>query len=99
MYRAVSICALLVVLLMSQNLIAKEMESVVVSGTVQSIAEDGNSFVLKTEDGAVTVSVDEDTQYNIDGEEASKAATLKVGATVTVTHTDALASLVNALTE
>lgn len=67
-------------------------------GTVGSISED--SFELTLDDGTtVTVTIDDDTTYTLDGEPARKGSVLVEGKKVRVTHTDKLASVVAARSE
>jgi hypothetical protein len=80
-----------------------EAESVAtISGTIKSVSSEENTFVVQTkgEDaGTVTVTVNEKTRYTLDGETSTREAVLKAGAEVSVTHTDGVASYVDAFTK
>lgn len=77
-----------------QHVVAAEaMEAETASGAIASIAVDKASFVLDTRDEKLlTVRVNEDTVYMLDGEKVDRDEALKIGRNATITHEVGLAS-------
>ncbi len=70
-------------------------------GTIATVAEDHSSFELQMGEAEqskkITVTVNADTTYEIDGEDATAAEVLVVGKRVKVRHKDAVASKVSVM--
>ncbi|MBI1369976.1 MAG: hypothetical protein GC162_15140 [Planctomycetes bacterium] len=72
--------------------VSKVMAAETVSGKIVSVDSDNHTFVLQVGDDKVTVTVNDDTKYTINGEAAGKDDVLVAGAAAKVTHTDGVAS-------
>lgn len=57
-----------------------------VTGTIQRVAQDGESFVLESEGRTVTVKLQQTTEYTLDGQATTRERALIVGRSVTVTR-------------
>lgn len=68
------------------------------SGMIASVAENGESFQLRTADGLETIKVDHSTEYSIDGSTSDRATALKIGYEATVHLKDGTAKRVEAKT-
>jgi hypothetical protein len=69
-------------------------------GTIKSVDSSADSFVLTvgagTEKKDITVRVNKDTKYTLDGKESTRDKSLVVGHSAKVTHSDNTASKVDA---
>jgi hypothetical protein len=70
-----------------------------VKGTVASIDRESKSFTLKVGERTQTVKTDDKTTYYLDGRASTREQVLKVGAEITVTHTEGTASRIDAMSE
>lgn len=69
-------------------------------GTVESVAADTSTFVLRTdEDAVVTITFSDSTSFTLDGNESTREEALQVGRKASVTHEDGKASMVAVTTE
>jgi len=67
-----------------------------VSGEIASIDAEHHRFVIKTEQLATTIMVNDKTVFTLDGKEVEMGEALQVGRNVTVVHTDRTATRVDA---
>lgn len=73
-----------------------------ISGSIDSVSKEDNTFVVATKGETsekITVTVNDKTQYTLNGEPSTREEVLKTGANVSVTHTDKVASYVDAFTK
>lgn len=69
-------------------------------GTIETVAADTNTFVLRTdEDAVVTITFTGSTTFTLDGNDSTREEALQVGRKATVTHEDGAASIVAVSTE
>jgi hypothetical protein len=69
------------------------------SGRIDSVSLDTSSFVLRTDNDIVTLKVNDDTVYMLDGNTSTRDEALKVGHAAKVQHDDGTASRVEATSD
>ena len=78
-------------------------EAKTAEGVIKSVDATGSSFVISTGVGNdkkdVTIKFNNDTKYTLDGKDSTKDAALVVGHRAKVTHTNSVASRVDAKIE
>jgi len=74
--------------------IAAEEESKVETGSIKSVDAANSRFVLAVNERDVTIRINGETQYTLDGAKSTMAEALKAGSNARVTHKDHLATLV-----
>lgn len=68
----------------------------VIDGVIRSVDRDNDTFVIAADDQETTISVDEQTEFFLDGVETRKERALREGHQATITHRDRTASRVEA---
>ena len=79
-----------------------ETQADTLSGVIESIAADTDTFVLRTQDDAtvtVTVTISDQTSYTLNGAEVSREEALVAKRHATVTHEAGIASRVDVVIE
>lgn len=72
----------------------------IASGTIESVANDANTFVLRSDqESSMTVTVTQTTSYTLNGNESTRDAALAAGRRATVMHENGVASSVDVVTE
>ncbi|HRP63518.1 MAG TPA: DUF5666 domain-containing protein [Phycisphaerales bacterium] len=98
MCAALALPAVLGASVVSASELASQSESRVAEGTIKSINLEKNTFVLTVGKQDVTVTVNGNTKYILDGKDSTRDAVLKVGNKVKATHTNNVASRIEMTT-
>ncbi len=65
-----------------------------IDGTIRSVDMEGRSFVIESDGKTISIRVDDNTRYMLDGKTSTMTEVVKTSAKVKVSHKDHLAVLV-----